>query len=115
MVFSLKFDFPQVSVIFSIRSKNLEYKKILFPVDKKFVFTSWNEELAEKYVPVEEETTSTGKRFLTNLSFRLVKTNFLSSRNSIVLFRALLKILKFGGSKLFKRNLFSARGNLFFG
>ena len=48
-------------------------------------------------------------------SFWLVETNFLSSRNSSVLFRALLKILKFGGSKLFKRNLISARGNGFFG
>ena len=52
-----------------------------------------------------------GNIFLTNSSFRLVETNFLSSRNSIVLFRALLKILKFGGSNLFKRNLISARGN----
>ena len=45
--------------------------------------------------------------------FRLVKTNFLSSRNIIVLFRALLKILKFGGSNFFKRNLISARGKCF--
>ena len=56
-----------------------------------------------------------GNVFLTNFSFWLVETNFLSSRNSSVLFRALLKILKFGGSKLFKRNLISARGNGFFG
>ena len=33
----------------------------------------------------------------------------------IVLFRALLKILKFGGSKLFKKNLITARKNWFFG
>ena len=50
-----------------------------------------------------------------NSSFLLVETNFLSCRNSIVLFRALLKILKFGGSNLFKRNLISARGSCFFG
>ena len=30
-------------------------KKILFPVDKKVVFTSQNEELIEKYVPVEKK------------------------------------------------------------
>ena len=35
----------------------------------------------------------TGNFFLMNSSFRLVETNFLSSRNSIVLFRALLKVL----------------------
>ena len=33
-----------------------------------------------------------GNVFLTNASFRLVETNFLSSRNSIVLFRTLLNI-----------------------
>ena len=33
---------------------------MLFPVDKKLVFTSRNEGLAEKYVPVEKNTTSTG-------------------------------------------------------
>ena len=53
--------------------------------------------------------------FLTNSSFQLVETNFLSSRNSIVIFRALLKILNFGGSNLFKRNLTSAVGSWFFG
>ena len=52
--------------------------------------------------------------FSTNFSFRLVETNFLSCRNSIVSFRALWKILKFGGSNLFKRNIISARGNWFF-
>ena len=41
--------------------------------------------------------------FLTNLSFRLVKMNFLSSRNSLVLFRTMLKILKFRGSNHFKK------------
>ena len=46
-----------------------------------------------------------GSAFLTNSSFGLVKTSFLFSTNSIVLFRALLKISKFGGSNLFKRNL----------
>ena len=46
-----------------------------------------------------------GKFFLTNSSIPPVETNFLFSRKSIVLFRALLKILKFGGGKLFKRNL----------
>ena len=53
--------------------------------------------------------------FLTNSSFGLVETNFLSGRNSIVLFRALLKILKLESSSLFRRNLISARGNQFFG
>ena len=43
------------------------------------------------------------KGFLTNSSFRLVETNYVPSRNSIVLFRALLKIFKFGGSSLFLR------------
>ena len=33
---------------------------MLFPVDKKLVFTSWNDGLAEKYAPVEEKTVSTG-------------------------------------------------------
>ena len=41
--------------------------------------------------------------------------NFLSSRNSIVLLRILLKILKFGFSNLFIRNVISTCGNLFFG
>ena len=31
-------------------------KKILFPVDKKLVFTSRNERLVKKYVPVEEKS-----------------------------------------------------------
>ena len=57
---SLKFDFPQISVIFSISRKKLEIKKKLFPLHKKLFFTSQNEELAEKYVPVEEKTTSIG-------------------------------------------------------
>ena len=35
--------------------------------------------------------------FLMNSSFRLVKTDFMSSGKSIFLFRALLKLLKFGG------------------
>ena len=55
-MFNLKFDFPQISVIFSISRKKLGIKKVLFPADKKLVF----ERLAEKYVPVEEKTTSTG-------------------------------------------------------
>ena len=33
---------------------------MLFPVDKKLVFTSQNEGLAKKYVPVEEKTASSG-------------------------------------------------------
>ena len=35
--------------------------------------------------------------FLTNSSFRLAKMEFLSSEKSIFLFRAFLKLLKFGG------------------
>ena len=31
----------------------------MFPVDKKLVFTSQNEGLGEKYIPLEEKTTST--------------------------------------------------------
>ena len=50
-----------------------------------------------------------GNAFLTNSSLRLVEKNFLSSRNNTVLFRALLKTLKFGGNNLFKRNFISAR------
>ena len=57
---------------------------------------------------------SPGKRFYNE--FRLVKTNFLSSRNNIVLFRALLKIWENSAKRnLFKRNRSSARGNWFFG
>ena len=40
---------------------------------------------------------------------QLAETNVLSSKNSIVSFRVLLKILKFGGSNVFKRNLIFAR------
>ena len=36
----------------------------MFPVDKKLVFTSRNDGLAEKYVPVEEKTASTGNSWL---------------------------------------------------
>ena len=44
---TLKFDFPQISVIFSSSRKKLGIKKILFPVDKKLVFTSWNEKMRD--------------------------------------------------------------------
>ena len=37
----------------------------MFPVDKKLVFTSWNERLTEKYVPVEEKTASTASSSIT--------------------------------------------------
>ena len=37
---------------------------MLFPVDKKLVFTSRNEVLPEKYVPVEEWAVSTGSSWL---------------------------------------------------
>ena len=46
-----------------------------------------------------------------NSLFRLVETNFRFSRKSIVLFSALLKILKIESKSLFKRNLVSARGS----
>ena len=36
----------------------------MFPVAKKLVFTSRNEGLAEKYVPVEEKTASAGNSWL---------------------------------------------------
>ena len=32
----------------------------MFPVNKKFISTSWDEGLAKKYLPVEEWTVSTG-------------------------------------------------------
>ena len=51
------------------------------------------------------------KYFLTSSSFQLVETDFVSSGNSIPLFRALLKFLIFGVATFFKRNLISARGN----
>ena len=52
----------------------MEYKKILFSVDKKLVFTSRNEELAEKYVPVEEKTASTDNSWL--LSEKMEENGF---------------------------------------
>ena len=52
-----------------------------------------------------------GNVFLPNSSMQLVETNFMSSRNSNVLFTATLKILQFEGSNFFKRNLISARGS----
>ena len=42
---------------------------------------------------------SSGNVFLTNLLFRLVEKDFLSSGKSSILFRALLKLLKLGGGK----------------
>ena len=62
--FVFKIWLPPVSVIFTISRKKLGIKKILFAVDKKLVFTSWNEESAEKYVAVEEKTASTGSSWL---------------------------------------------------
>ena len=45
--------------------------------------------------------------FLTSSPFHLVKTDFLSSGNSILLFRTLLKFLGFEGSRFFfKESLF---------
>ena len=61
-------------------------------------------------IPGSERVSPKRKTFLKNFSFRLVEMNYLPSRN-IVLFRALLNILKFGGSSLFRTNLISARGN----
>ena len=62
-IFSLKIDFSQVSIIVSTSRKSRN-KTILFPVDKILVSTSWNEGLAEKYVPVEEWVVSTGSSWL---------------------------------------------------
>ena len=47
--------------------------------------------------------------FLTDFSFRLTETDFLSSGKSAFLFRALLKVLKFGGANscLWKLRLYS--------
>ena len=47
---------------------------MLFPVDKNLVFTSRNEGLAEKYVPVEEKTASTGSSWL--LSEKMEENGF---------------------------------------
>ena len=60
---SLKSDFPQISVIFSISRKNMWNVKILFPVSKKLVLTSRNERLTEKCVPFKEKIAFTGTGF----------------------------------------------------
>ena len=86
----------------------MAFGRNFFSGQRKTVFFIYQIFQAVKTVSSKENV------FLTNSSFRLAETNFLSSRNSIVLFRVLLKILKFGGSNLFKRNLISARENLFF-
>ena len=52
--------------------------------------------------------------FLTDSLFRLVETDFLSSGNSIPLFRALLKFLKFGGNNIFQRHLYLCSWKLIF-
>ena len=36
----------------------------MFPANKKHVYTSWNEGLAEKYGPVEGKIASTGNSWL---------------------------------------------------
>ena len=54
---------------------------------------------------VKKVSPSNGSVFFMNSSFRLVK----------ILFRVMLKILKFRGSNHFKRNLISACENLFLG
>ena len=82
---TLKFDFTQISVIFSIRRKKLGIKKVVFPVDKKLVFISWNERLAEKYVPVEEKTTSTGSSWL--LYEKMEENGFHEPENQSSLFK----------------------------
>ena len=78
---TLKFDFPQISVIFSISRKKLGIKKVLFPADKKLVF----ERLAEKYVPVEEKTTSTGSSWL--LYEKMEENGFHEPENQSSLFK----------------------------
>ena len=64
-----------------------------------------------------------GTNFLRSSSFRIVETNFRSSGNVILLFRALLKFFKFRNSNFLKRNLieetsietdFLASGSYFF-
>ena len=49
------------------------------------------------FLAVKTVFLSSGNVFLRNSSFRLVETDFLSSGRSIFLFRAMLKLLKFGG------------------
>ena len=52
--------------------------------------------------------------FLTNSSFLLLETDFLSSENSVLPYKALLEFLKFGGSNFFKEKPYT-RGNWFSG
>ena len=51
--FSLKIDFPLISIIVCQQKKS-DNKATLFSVDKKLDFTSRNEGLTEKYASVEE-------------------------------------------------------------
>ena len=51
---------------------------------------------------------------LTNSSFRRVKVDFLSSENSILIFRALLKLWKFAGGTFLVESDFLASRSLFF-
>ena len=53
----------------------------MFPVDKKLIFTSRNEGLTEKYVPVEEKTPFTGSSWL--LSEKVEKEWFPLGRKSV--------------------------------
>ena len=90
--------------IFTEKLHSLQQKLFSWLVRKHFFH------LAD--IPGSESSFSRGKRFfLTNSSFRLVEANFRFSRKSIVLFSALLKILKIESKNLFKRILVSARGS----
>ena len=61
---------------------------------------------------------STGTYFSANLSFRLVRTRFLFTGNSIFLFHVFFcywkKLLKFEGSQILKTNHIPASGQQFF-
>ena len=54
---------------------------------------------------------SSRNEFFTDSLFRLVEMDFLSNGDSIPLFRALFKFLKFGGSNFFERHIILACGN----
>ena len=61
--------------------------------------------ICQIFLAVETVLPSSGTVFLTNSSFMLVEMDFLSSGNSILPFRTLLKFLKFASGTYFKINV----------
>ena len=73
-------------------------KKLLCSQQKLFFWLVKNSFFCLSDIPDCENSFSVKwKRFFNKFFVRLVETNFLSSGKSIFLFRALLKLLKFGG------------------